>query len=52
MKNSQQLIEKTEKFLSLSNEQRKQMGIEARKKMEKEFDRNIVIERYINEIGK
>ena len=50
IKNSQQLIEKIEKFLKLSNEKHKQMGLEARKKMEEEFDRNIVIESYINEI--
>lgn len=49
-KNLQQLEETTEKFLKLSNEQRKQMGLEARRKMEKEFDRNIVIEAYINNI--
>ena len=50
IKNSQQLIDKIEEFLKLSNDQRKQMGLEARKKVEKEFDRNIVIESYINEI--
>lgn len=51
IKNSQQLIEKIEKFLKLSDEQRKQMGLEARKKVENEFDRNIVINKYIEEIN-
>lgn len=52
IKNSNQLVEKIEKFLKLSNEQREQMGLNARKKVEKEFDRNIVIEEYLKEIGK
>ena len=50
MKNSQQLIDKIEEFLKLSNEQRKQMGLYARKKVEKEFDRNIVIEEYLKNL--
>ena len=44
---SEDLISKVEKFLSLTNEQRKEMGINARKKVEKEFDRNIVIDKYL-----
>ncbi len=50
IKNSQQLIDKIEEFLKLSNDQRKQMGLEAREKVEKEFDRNIVIEEYLKEM--
>ena len=50
IKNSQQLIDKIEEFLKLSNDQRKQMGLEARKKVENEFDRNIVIEEYLKEM--
>ena len=49
-RNVKDLIEKVEKFLNISIEQRKQMGIEARKKVEKEFDRNIVIKEYLKEI--
>lgn len=52
VKNTKQLIEKIEEFLKLPNEQKKQMGLEARKKVEREFDRNIVINEYIKEIGK
>lgn len=44
------LIEKIEKFIHLSFEERKQMGLNARKKVEKEFDRQIVINKYLSEI--
>lgn len=44
--NLDDLIEKIEKYLSLSNEERKQMGINGRRKVEKEFDRQIVIDKY------
>jgi galacturonosyltransferase len=44
------LIEKIEKYLSLSNGERKQMGLSGRKKVEKEFDRNIVIDKYMKAI--
>ena len=47
---SADLIDKIEKFLSLSNEQRAEMGISGRKKVEREFDRNIVISAYYNEL--
>ena len=49
-KDSNDLREKVEKFINLSNEEKKQMGLEGRKKVEKEFDRNIVIEAYLKEI--
>ena len=48
--NQSDLNEKIEKYLSLSYEDRKQMGINGRKKIEKEFDRNIVINKYIEAI--
>ena len=48
---SKDLIEKIEKFLALSWEERKCLGLNGRKKVEKEFDRNIVIEKYLAEIG-
>ena len=40
------------KFLSLTQEQRIRMGLNARAKMEKEFDLNIVIKAYEEEIDK
>ena len=51
-KNSKDLIEKIEKFLAMSREQRIAMGLAGRKKVEKEFDRKIVIEKYMEEIRK
>jgi galacturonosyltransferase len=51
-KNSADLIEKIEKFLQLSSEQKKQMGLRGREKVEREFDRNIVVEKYLKEISK
>ena len=49
-KNTQKLIESVENFINMSNEGRKQMGKNARLKMKKEFDRNIVVEAYMDEI--
>ena len=51
-KNSADLTEKIEKFLSLSYEEKMQMGIAGRKKVEKEFDRNIVVDKYMEELKK
>lgn len=51
-KNSKDLIEKIEKFLKLTYEEKKQMGLAGRKKVEREFDRLIVVEAYIEEIEK
>ena len=44
------LIDKIEKFLSLSHEEQKEMGIAGRKKVEREFDRNFVVDAYLKEI--
>lgn len=49
-KNSKDLIEKIELFLGKSVEERKQMGIAGRKKVEKEFNRQIVIDKYLAEL--
>lgn len=54
-KDSRDLIEKIEKFMELTYDQKKEMGLRGRKKVEREFDRNIVVDRYIavlNEQGK
>ena len=40
------LVDRVRKFLSLSWEEKRQMGLAGRKKMEQEFDRNIVVEEY------
>ena len=47
---SQDLIKQIEKFLSLSLVERKQMGLEGRRKVEKEFDRQIVVKKYLEEL--
>ena len=49
---SRDLIEKVEKFISLSYEEKKQMGLAAREKVEREFDRNIVVNAYLEEVNK
>lgn len=47
---SADLIEKIEKFLALSWEERRAMGLSGRAKVEKEFDRQIVVEKYLKEL--
>ena len=49
-KDSKDLIEKLEKFLSLSWEERKAMGLYGREKVEKSFNRQIVIDKYLKEL--
>ena len=48
--NTQDLIEKTEKFLALSYAEKRKMGLAGRAKVEKEFDRQLVIDAYLEEI--
>ena len=50
VKNVDSLVETIIKFIELPYEEKKKMGLAGRRKMEKEFDRNIVIKAYINEI--
>ncbi|MGN4447332.1 glycosyltransferase family 4 protein [Bacillus cereus group sp. MYBK79-1] len=50
--NSQDLIEKIERFLRLDYKSKRKMGIMGRAKVENEFDRKIVVDSYIEEIGK
>ena len=45
-KNSNDLAKKIIKFLNLSNEQKKEMGLNGRKKVEEEFDQEIVFKLY------
>ena len=47
---SKDLIEKIEMFLSLSVDARKTMGLSGRAKVEREFDRKIVIQKYLDEV--
>ncbi len=47
---SEDLILQIEKFLSLSNKKRKEMGLAGRRKVEKEFDRQIIVNAYMREL--
>lgn len=47
---SKDLIDKIEKFLSLNIDERKAMGLAGRAKVEREFDRQIVIKKYLDEV--
>lgn len=50
-RDSEDLIRKMEDFINLSNEHRRQMGLAGRRKIEKEFDRNLVVDNYLSEIN-
>ena len=49
-KDTQSLIDAIEQFLQLSNSKRAAMGRAGRAKVEREFDRQIVVDRYVQEI--
>lgn len=51
VKNVQDLVTKMEKMINLSDNERLVMGQAGRKKMEKEFDENIVLRAYLNELN-
>lgn len=51
-KDSQALTCAVEKFLGLSLKEKKQKGINARGKVEKEFNRKIVVQKYVDEVEK
>ena len=50
-RDSKDLIEKIEKFIALPHNQKMQMGLAGRAKVEREFDRQIVVDAYLNELG-
>ncbi len=52
IKNEIALIEAIEHFLDLSWEQRRNMGLAGRQKIEQEFDRQFVVNAYVEEIEK
>lgn len=49
-RSSQSLINAVEKFIKLTDEKKREMGIMGRKKVEREFNRQIVIEAYLGAI--
>lgn len=50
VRNSYSLIEKVEQFINLPNNIKAEMGVASREKMEKEFDRTLIINAYMREI--
>lgn len=50
-KNADDLADKLIRFIQLPYEQKKSMGFAGRKKMEREFDRNIVVDAYMKKIN-
>lgn len=52
VRDTEAVLTAVEKFLSLSWEQRRDMGLAARAKVEKEFDRQIVVDAYMEELRK
>lgn len=52
VKDENALIEALEKFMNLSYEEKKQMGLNGRKKMEQEFDREIIVKMVSDEVKK
>jgi galacturonosyltransferase len=51
-KSVESLVEVIRKFIKIPYKNKKQMGIKGRNKMEKEFDRSIVVNAYFKEINK
>lgn len=51
-KSSEDLVLKVESFINLPYEKKEAMGVAARYKVEREFDRNIVVNAYLDEIRK
>lgn len=51
-RSSEDLIRKIEAFLAIPWETRRDMGLAGRKKVEKQFDRQIVVEAYLKELNK
>ena len=50
VKNTKELIEKIETFINLPYEEKNRMGLEGRKRVEQLFDRQIVVNKYLEEI--
>ena len=51
VKNVDSLINVIEKFIKLPHDKKAKMGLLARKKMEQEYDRRLVIDAYLEQIG-
>lgn len=51
-KNTERLVKAIEKFLALSNDGRRQMGLNGRRKVEEKFNRNVIVDAYMAEVEK
>lgn len=51
-KDAQSLTQAINKFINLNHQERREMGLRAREKMQREFDKEIVVDAYIDEINK
>ncbi|MBQ7920250.1 MAG: glycosyltransferase family 4 protein [Lachnospiraceae bacterium] len=49
-RNTEQLIETVKKFMNMPNEERAKLGMNGHEKVEREFDRKLVVEAYVEEI--
>lgn len=49
-RDTRDLVCKIEKFLAMSYEERREMGLAGRRKVKREFDREIVVQAYVDEI--
>ena len=52
IKDEQAVIDAVRSFLALSWEERRDMGLAGRAKMEREFDRKLVVDTYLEELEK
>lgn len=50
--NTDNLIKQVEKVIAMTGEQRRLMGLAGREHIEKHYDRNIVIKKYLDEVSK
>ena len=49
-KKMDQLLDRVERFIQMSNSDRERMGLNARRRVERKFDRRIVVDKYMEEI--
>ncbi|GAK22976.1 lipid carrier : UDP-N-acetylgalactosaminyltransferase [Vibrio sp. JCM 19052] len=50
-RSTESLIEKLELMINLSHQQRLELGVASRRKVEREFDEKLVIEKYLNAVN-
>lgn len=51
-RDAQDVVKKIEQFMALPYEKKREMGLSARRKVEQEFDRQIVVDAYLKELSK